>query len=110
MIETLGMRLKKLREQNNLSQTDMADRLSIAKSTLCHYESDTRQPPLGTLMRIAGTFNVSTDYLLGMEKEHQINTADLNESEIEMVRQLIDWMLRERRKSNQAPGANDEGL
>ncbi len=110
MIETLGMRLKKLREQNNLSQTDMAERLSIAKSTLCHYESDSRQPPLGTLMRIAGTFDVSTDYLLGLEKESHISTADLSESEIEMVRQLIDWMRRERQKSTVMPGASDEGL
>ncbi len=104
------MRLKKLRERDNLSQTDMAERLSIAKSTLCHYESDTRQPPLGTLMRIAGTFDVSTDYLLGMEKDHQINIADLNDSEIEMVRQLIDWMRRGHQKQTPPSGVNDEGL
>lgn len=61
-------RLKELREQRQLSQEQLAEALSIPRSTIAHYESETgslRLPRPERLQQIADFFQVSTDYLLG---------------------------------------------
>lgn len=59
-------RLKELREKQNLSQEELADRLGIPRSTITHYENNSnRFPRRGRLDEIANFFGVTTDYLLG---------------------------------------------
>lgn len=61
----VGERLKKLRNQNNLSQQALADRLGINRSTYSRYESGVIQADYETLQKIADFYGVSVDYLLG---------------------------------------------
>ncbi|AMA74192.1 MULTISPECIES: helix-turn-helix domain-containing protein [Aneurinibacillus] len=61
----LGDRLKKLRQQKNLTQEEIAKHLNISRGTYAHYEINKRQPDFATLQKFADFFNVSTDYLLG---------------------------------------------
>ncbi len=58
-------RLKKLREDSNLRQQDLADKLGYARTTIANYEQSIRLPPLDTLFAIADFFQVSLDFLLG---------------------------------------------
>lgn len=62
-------RLKKLREQENISREHLADLLSITYSALSKYETGKREPDFELLKKIAVYFNVSTDYLLGNTNE-----------------------------------------
>lgn len=59
------MRLKELREQLNISQTELANQLGVVRSTICQYEKNNRQPDTETLTKLADYFGVSIDYLLG---------------------------------------------
>ena len=59
-------RLRELREENNLTQTNLAKELLIDQRSLSFYEIGKYEPNLDTLKRIAIYFNVSTDYLLGL--------------------------------------------
>lgn len=68
-MSTFSDRLKKLREQSNLSQSELASRIDIAKSTLAMYETGKREPKFDTVRRIADFFDVSADYLLGQINE-----------------------------------------
>lgn len=62
---TFGERLAELRKKQYLSQSELAKRLNISKSSLAMYETDKRQPNFETQTKIADFFNVTTDYLLG---------------------------------------------
>ena len=90
MIETFGSRLRKLRESEHLSQTKVASLIGVNKAAVSYYENDSRQPPLATLINLASTFGVTTDYLLGVEKKRPLNLSGLTESDIETLRYIIE--------------------
>ena len=62
--DSVGKRIKHLREKNSLEAQKLAHDLQVGKSTLSNWENDRRTPDLETLKNIANYFNVSTDYLL----------------------------------------------
>ena len=63
----LGKRLKELREEKGLTQKQIAEQFKINSVTYLHYEKEQREPPLSLLADFAIFFNVSVDYLLGLE-------------------------------------------
>lgn len=68
-MENFCKRLIHLRTINNLTQKELADILNIERSTLSSYETGRRYPTISVLVRIADTFNVSVDYLLGRKND-----------------------------------------
>lgn len=62
----IAQRIKQLRELAHLTQQELADKLSISRSTLAGYESENKQPSYQVLAQIATIFKVPTDYLLGV--------------------------------------------
>lgn len=63
---SLGDRILQLLSELNITQKYFALELDIATSTLNGYIKNYRQPDYETLCKIAGYFEVTTDYLLGM--------------------------------------------
>lgn len=61
-----SQRLSLLRRASGMTQKQVAQSLSIDRSTYAYYENDKTKPDYGTLARIARIFQVSTDYLLGL--------------------------------------------
>ncbi len=59
-------RLKELRIENNLTQAEVSKRLGLTRNAFSNYESGIRQPSYETLKEICKFFNVSADYLLGL--------------------------------------------
>ena len=92
MIETLGSRLRQLREEKRLQQDQVAALIGVKKSTISLYENDMRQPPYGTLVRLATLYRVSTDYLLGCASNHTIDVSGLTLEEISVINQLVTMM------------------
>ncbi len=60
-------RLKELRIENNLSQRALARATNLSQSAIVHWENNTRVPNADAVIILAQYFNVSTDYLLGLE-------------------------------------------
>ena len=60
------MRLRDLREDNDLTQKQIADLLCIRQNTYSQYETGHRQVPLDALIALAAFYRTSTDYLLGL--------------------------------------------
>lgn len=58
-------RLRSLRKEKKITQSELAKHMNIAISTISMYEKGNRNPDLETLKIIADYFNVDTDYLLG---------------------------------------------
>lgn len=61
----LGQRLRQLRKEKKLTQTQLARHFNLAESTISLYENNKRSPDYLTLLEISLFFNVSVDYLLG---------------------------------------------
>lgn len=60
------MRLKDLREDNDLTQKQLAEMLHIRQNTYCQYENGQRQVPVDTLIALSRIYEVSVDYILGL--------------------------------------------
>lgn len=58
------MRLRDLREDNDLTQRELADKLHISQNTYSQYENGMRQLPIEMLIKLSYLYNVSTDYIL----------------------------------------------
>lgn len=58
-------KLKQLREERNISQSQLGEIIGAARSTICQYEAGKREPDLETLIKLADYFQVSVDYLIG---------------------------------------------
>lgn len=62
---TFGERFSKLRKERKIKQKEIAAMLNVAVSTVSNYETDSHEPDLQNLCRLADILGVSTDYLLG---------------------------------------------
>lgn len=105
MGEKFNENLKSARERRNLSQTQIADAIGVAKSTYSLYESGKREPNVQTIKKISDVLNVSADELLGLP-EPQISTFaahfdgdEYTESELEEIRQFAEFV-KNRKKSD----------
>ena len=58
-------RIKNLREELNMTQQELADKLEGAKSTVAMYEKGNRKPSLEVLVKLSEIFDCSIDYILG---------------------------------------------
>lgn len=92
----MGEKLKSLRLEKNLTQKQIADRIGLAISAVSSYESGSRYPSYDVLVKLSRIFHVSTDYLLGITDKRNVDVTGLNDSEIELVSQLVD-MLRNKK-------------
>lgn len=57
-------RIRDLREDNDLTQTNLADYLKITQRTYSRYENDERAIPVEILCKLADYYGTSVDYLL----------------------------------------------
>ncbi|MCM3127725.1 MULTISPECIES: helix-turn-helix transcriptional regulator [unclassified Paenibacillus] len=67
-----GHRIAELREKRGMTQEELSNVLEITRASLSHYEKGRRKPDFETLTRLADTFNVSVDYLLGRTSQPEM--------------------------------------
>ena len=59
-------RIKDLREDNDLTKQELADKLDISERTLTRYETGESEPTISVLIKMSLIFNVSLDYIVGL--------------------------------------------
>ena len=94
-----GLKLKELRLNAGLTQQQLATQLGITKSVVSYYELQERYPSPEVLIKVASVFHVSTDYLLGIEKNYSLDTSGLNAKDIHLVNMIVEH-LRNKNKIN----------
>lgn len=94
----LSDRLKELRQEKHLRQDQVAALVNVTKSAVSAWESDMRQPPYDTLIRLADIYHVSTDYLLGRTNDRPLDLAGLSPHEVAMVAELVASMRAKNQK------------
>lgn len=68
-METIGNRIKSLRIEKRISQLTLAKAIGVGQASICEWENDLHEPTLNGIKAMAIFFNVSTDFLLGLEDE-----------------------------------------
>ena len=79
--------LKKLRNENNLSQLALANILGISQQSINKYENHNIEPDISTLIDMANYFCVSIDYLVGRidEPTSTPSTYHFTPSEVSLI-------------------------
>lgn len=92
--------IKLLRTNKGLTQVEFAKIFNIATGTIAMWETGKRQPDFNTINKLAEYFNVSTDYLLGVEQQPKpkkigVKIPVLGEVQagvpIEAIQDIIDY-------------------
>ena len=100
MVDTFGTRLRQLRMGKKMQQDTLGSLLGLNKSAISYYENDSRQPPYDVLIRLAGIFNVTTDYLLGCNRQDTLDISGLTHADKALVRELVDNMRSKNKQIN----------
>lgn len=87
-----GNTLKTQRLSKNITQSQLAQKLGLTKSVISAYETGLRMPSYDILIHIARIFNVSTDFLLGVENKRTIDLSGLSQEETDALLNLIQAM------------------
>ena len=84
-----GYRIKELREQHKMSQEQLGRKIDRSKSVISSYENNIKIPPLDILTKIAVIFNVSLDYLVGIDKTEMLSAGGLSVQQKELLRTIV---------------------
>ncbi len=88
----LGNKLKTLRIQRQMTLKDVACRVGVSKSIVSAYENGSRRPSYEMLIKLARLFDVTTDYLLGLEQKKQLDLSGLTIAQQESLYNLVSVM------------------
>lgn len=86
----LNQQIRALRQARGISQVELAKRLGVTKQSVSNWENDNIQPSVEMVVKLAGIFSVSTDYLLGLERGEYLDVTGLSQEKIAHIRQLVD--------------------
>ena len=86
----LGKKIKDLRNAYRLTQTELAIKVGVTKSTIAAYENDSRSPSYDVLRKLAKVFHVTIDSLLSDADETVIRAADLTDEQIDIIDTIIE--------------------
>ena len=99
MMIMFSVRLKQLRTDKRLTQSQVAQRIGVSRAMVSSYECDLRSPSYDVLVRIAYLFGVSTDYLLCIEEKRYVDISGLTDREASAVCEMVNLFL-ENHKNN----------
>lgn len=87
------IKLKEIRTELNLTQSDLAEKLQIKRNTLCDWELGKSEPSIIHLKKLSQILAVSIDMLV----DHPVNEEFKNHSiqEIDLKKQIQELSLKE---------------
>lgn len=103
---TFGNILKKLRQDNNMTQDELARKIDTSRSNIANYENGKNMPSVDILEKIAKLFDCTTDYLLGKSDIRNpeelkdvkfanaggLDTKGLDNEDLEELQRQIDYI------------------
>lgn len=70
-MSTFSKRLKKLQKESGFNQKQFAEKMGTTPKTLRKYLNGEKLPTVALIIKIAKTFEVSTDWLLGVPQKSE---------------------------------------
>ncbi|MCM1316274.1 MAG: helix-turn-helix domain-containing protein [Alistipes senegalensis] len=78
----MGEKLRLARKKAKMSQEEVAEILNISRSNISKYENDKLEPNIYTLKQFCELYNITADYLLGIEIKHNENNTSSRNTHI----------------------------
>lgn len=92
----IAERIKMLRENQNLSQVELARKLSVTRASVSGWEMGISAPSTTYLVELSRLFHVSVDYLLGLEEHLTLDVTGLDTEQIRILTDLAEHFRKER--------------
>lgn len=119
---SFGTILKKLRQDNNLTQDELAKKIDTSRSNIANYENDKNMPSVDILEKLSKLFDCTTDYLLGKsdirnpEKLKNIphansggvDTTGLDEEDLKELQAQADYMKWKKQNKSENKNKNED--
>ncbi len=70
MILSFGEKMKNLREDHDLTQGQLGEKLNMTQRKISYIENNKYEPSIDDIKTICLFFNVSADYMLGLSEKH----------------------------------------
>jgi len=83
MKPTIGSKLRSVREENNLSQTELAEKLGITQKAISSWENDRTYPRMQQLTEMCKIYNCTLEYLTGT-RQHDPSDITLDDILVKM--------------------------
>ena len=81
-----GLRIRNLRIENDYTQDSLAEKLNVSPKTIGSWEREDRLPPVDKLSALAKLFNVTIDYIMGLNQ----TPKDATEQEVDDLHRILD--------------------
>ena len=92
----IAERIKMLRENKQLSQSDLSKRLGITRSSINAWEMGISTPSTTYLVELSQIFPVSIDYLLGLDKNVSLDITGLDTEQVRILTDLAEHFRKEK--------------
>lgn len=92
MIINIADKIKYLRDKHEMTQTLLAKKLGISRSAVNSWEMGLSLPSLANIVEMTRIFNVSSDFILGLEKKVMLDITELSNDEREIMFKLVECL------------------
>ena len=82
-------KIKELRESAGFSQSQLAKKLDVTRSSVNAWEMGLSTPTTPYIVELAKLFHTTSDYILGLNSQKTISLEGLSKSQIELVYNLL---------------------
>ena len=88
----IAEKIKELRTKQKLTQSEIAKRLGITRSSVNAWEMGISVPSTKYIIELSLLFNVSSDYLLNIHRTSVINIQGLSDREVSAIQEIIECL------------------
>lgn len=88
-------KIKEIREKNNLTQEEMAEKLHVSRQAVSNWENNKNYPDIGIIMDISKTFSISLDELImnNVSKKLIKDGSETRKAKMNMISIIIGSIL-----------------
>lgn len=88
-------KIKEIREKNNLTQEEMAEKLHVSRQAVSNWENNKNYPDIGIIMDISKTFSISLDELImnNVSKKLIKDGSETRKAKMNMISIIIGGVL-----------------
>ena len=92
MICLIYEKIKELREKAGYSQSELARRLCVTRSSVNAWEMGISVPTTQYVVEMCHLFKVSSDYMLGINNSITMNLDEFSDEELKLIYHLIEYI------------------
>ena len=96
--DTLGDKVKRLKEQQGWTQSDLARKLELTRASVNAWEMGISVPSTRYIIELAQLFHVSTDLLLGLGSNRTVDASGLTDEDLLLLTGIAQHLRKMRKE------------